>query len=232
MSWIVKTIGSAFVYLCTGTVLALAIALIMLIQNGTLTRPKIVRILAVVHDIDMAELESSGAGKIDKDSGEQASYEDIEEVRAHKSRDLDIKLQSIAVHRKEFQHLADELKTSRERYDIVRAGFKQGLEEMRVNSTTGGMAEVRQTLETLKSRQAKDLILRMVENDELEQVVTLFSVMESKKRAKIFSEFKEESESKILHDILREIRLGGQKVKLIDRTLDRMNRNKGPEATS
>ena len=214
-------------YACTGTVLALAILLIHLVNNGTITRPKIVRILAVIHEIDMKEFESSAVAQLDEDTGEQPSYEDIEEIRALKSRDLDIKLQSIAVQLKEFQHLADKLKTDRERYEIVRAGFKQELEDMKKNSTTGGMAEVRRALEAVKPKQAKDQILRMVEHGEIDEVVTLFSAMEDNKRAKIFSEFKEDSESQIMSDILRLIRTGGQQTRLIDRTIDRMNRTEG-----
>ncbi|MCG8587585.1 MAG: hypothetical protein MI757_22995 [Pirellulales bacterium] len=227
MSWMINKLGSAFVYACTGTVLALAILLIHLVNNGTITRPKIVRILAVIHEIDMKEFESSAVAQLDEDTGEQPSYEDIEEIRALKSRDLDIKLQSIAVQLKEFQHLADKLKTDRERYEIVRAGFKQELEDMKKNSTTGGMAEVRRALEAVKPKQAKDQILRMVEHGEIDEVVTLFSAMEDNKRAKIFSEFKEDSESQIMSDILRLIRTGGQQTRLIDRTIDRMNRTEG-----
>ena len=232
MSWIVKKLSTAFVYFCTGTVLAIAIALFHAFQTGKLDRPKLVRILAVVHDIDPAEFDTSEMSELEKDTGEQPSYQDIEEVRAHKSRDLDLKLQSIAVQRKEFQHLADQLKTDRERYEIQRAGFKQELEEMKENSTTGGMAEVRRALETVKARQAKDQILRMVEKGEIEQVVTLFSAMEDNKRAKIFTEFKEENEAKIMSDILRLIRTGGQQAKLIDRTLDELNRTDGSGGSS
>ena len=175
MSWIVKKLALGFVYFCTGTVLAVAIALFHAFQTGKLDRPKLVRMLAVVHDIDLSEFEKSDASDLEKDTGEQLSYQDIEEVRAHKSRDLDLKLQSIAAQLKEFQHLAEQLKTDRERYDIVRTGFKEELEEMKTNSTTGGMAEVRRALETVKPKQAKDQILRMVERGEIEQVVTLIS---------------------------------------------------------
>ena len=227
MSWIIGKLVSCFVYFCTGTVLAVAIALGMMVSNGTLTHDKAVRMLAVAHDIDMSEFQAADAANLDQDAGEQPSYEDIEEVRAHKSRDLDIKLQSIAVQLKEFQHLADKLKTDRERYEIVRAGFKQELEEMKQNSTVGGMSEVRRALEAVKPRQAKDQILRMVEHGEIEQVVALFSAMEDNKRAKIFSEFKEDSESQIMSDILRLIRLGGQQAGLMDRTLEKLNQSAG-----
>ena len=227
MSWLLGKLSTAFVYFCIGTVLTAAIALVYLVNNGTLTRPKIIRMLAVVHDIDMAQFDANAAARLEEDTGEQASYDDIEELRAHKSRDLDIKLQSIAVMLKEFNHLAETLKTDRDRYEIVRAGFKQELEEMKENATTGGMAEVRRALESVKPRQAKDQILRMVERGEIDQVVVLFSAMESNKRAKIFTEFKEAEESQIMSDILRLIRLGGQQARLIDQTLEDMNRTDG-----
>jgi flagellar motility protein MotE (MotC chaperone) len=227
VSWLLNKLGTAFVYFCTGTVLAATIALVYLGNNGVLTRPKLVRMLAIAHDIDMAPFEANAARQLEEDGGEQASYDDIEELRAHKSRDLDIKLQSIAVQLKEFQHLAEKLKTDRERYEIVRAGFKQELEEMKENSTAGGMAEVRRALEAVKPRQAKDQILRMVQRGEIDQVVVLFSEMESNKRAKIFTEFKEDAESQIMSDILRLIRVGGQQAQLIDSTLESMNRASG-----
>lgn len=224
MGWILGKLGSLFMYFCTATVLALAIGLAYAYSNGLLDRPKVVRMAAIAHGVELSELMPGDEVKLDEDDGEQPSYQDIEEVRALKSRDLDLKLQLIAVQFKEFQHLQDKLKTDRERYEIVRSGFQQDLEEMKKSTTSGGVAEVRLALESIKPRQAKDQILRMVERGEINQVVTLVSGMEDNKRAKIFSEFRDEDESKIMSDILRLIRVGGQQARLIENTQEKLDR--------
>ena len=63
--------------------------------------------------------------------------------------------------------------------------------------------------ENIKPKLAKELILKMIDADEKEEVVGIFASMPIPKQAKIVSEFKTEDEQKKLDDILRRIREGG-----------------------
>ena len=83
---------------------------------------------------------------------------------------------------------------------------------------TTGHENVRSIWENIKPKQAKEQILKMIEADEIKDVVTIFSAIPITKRAKIVAEFKSPEETKKLDDILRLIREGVAEVNLIEKT--------------
>ena len=94
--------------------------------------------------------------------------------------------------------LADEKK----RYQQIREGFDAKLLSMSEGATASGRDEVRRTLENIKPKQAKALLLEMLDKKEIDEVVTILSPMTDAKRAKIFAEFKSEDELEKLSEVL------------------------------
>ncbi len=76
--------------------------------------------------------------------------------------------------------------------------------------------------ENIKPKQAKEQILKMLDNQEMNEVVTILSGMPIGKRAKIVGEFKTPEETEKLDEILRLIRCGVPEVNLIDKTLSQV----------
>ena len=72
----------------------------------------------------------------------------------------------------------------------------------------GGREDARRTLETIKPKQAKELLMQMLEHNEMDDVAILLEGMTEGKRAKIFAEFKAPAEVDTLGEVLRRIRLG------------------------
>ena len=63
-------------------------------------------------------------------------------------------------------------------------------------------------VESIKPRQAKELVVGMLDNGEEDEVVLLLSGMSDSKRAKLLAEFKTADENKKIDDVLRRIRQG------------------------
>ena len=66
---------------------------------------------------------------------------------------------------------------------------------MEKGAAATGREDARRTLETLKPKQAKELIAQMLEGKEIDEVVMLLAGMPEGKRAKIIAEFKTPAET-------------------------------------
>ena len=65
---------------------------------------------------------------------------------------------------------------------------------MQKGAAATGSEDVRRTLETIKPKQAKELLVLMLEQKEMDDVVVLMAGMPDGKRAKIIAEFKTPAE--------------------------------------
>jgi flagellar motility protein MotE (MotC chaperone) len=216
MGKIIRLLGAMFLYSCVATVIAAAIIVVTFVQRFQLDREKLGRMLAVAYGQETALPPAAAAPA--PPSNEQPSYDQLLAVRAVKLRNLELREQSLrealAQLRGEQQKLADE----RKRIKAVREGFDTELATIRGGATSGGMDEVRRTLETIKPKQAKEQIVRMLADEQLDQVVALLSGMSDTKRAKIISEFKTAEESQQLAEVLARIREGLPLAEAADKT--------------
>ena len=90
----------------------------------------------------------------------------------------------------------------------MREGFQGDLASLEKGAVASGRDDARRTLEALKPKQAKVLLAQMLDQKELDDVVTLLSGMTEGKRAKIIAEFKTQAEIDEIGEVLRRIRQG------------------------
>ena len=73
-----------------------------------------------------------------------------------------------------------------------------------------------------KPKQAKEQLVQMLDNDELDIVVALLAALPDTKRSKIIAEFKTPNEAEQLGQILRRMREGYPDVALPEETLKQL----------
>lgn len=206
--------GAALAYLCIATVLAEAICLGFLAMRGKLNEESVLNVVAAANGI----VRPSATDKGDGGDGDerQVSLDDLARARALTSRDLELREQAlannVAVVKTEYDKLVDE----KDRYERIKAAFRAQLDELHEGVLANNRETARIILESVKPKQAKDQILRMVKDGEMNDVVSLLSLMPTTKRAKIIGEFKTDDEAEILAEILKLIREGGPEAKLIE----------------
>lgn len=226
MARLIGIMGSLFALVCVATVLALTLGLGYAWTMGKLDREKVFRILAVVHDVDLGGAKKSAEDSPKREpSAGQPSVEDIDQARALKSRDLELKTQSVEQGLEQLRFLRDQLTADKQRYAQLKQTFETRMNELQDTSRSTGYANVRQVWENMKPKQAKDQILKMIEAEELEDVVVILSDMPADKRGKIISQFTAEPEVEVLDQILRMIRQGGAERALIDATREQPRTN-------
>ncbi|HEX5446262.1 MAG TPA: hypothetical protein VFW87_20715 [Pirellulales bacterium] len=207
--------------LCVATVAAEALLLGFLYSRGKLDEPAVLRVVAAANGIEMlpaAATESETPGNT-----EEVSLEAMARARALKSRDIELREQSlgenIAVVKTEYNKLIEE----KDRYERIKTAFRAQLDELRDGVLANNRETARLILENMKPKQAKDQILRMVKEGEVNDVVMLLSLMPTAKRAKIIGEFKTDEEAQTLAEVLKLIREGVPETKLIDETEKAIN---------
>ena len=215
MGNLMRMLGAVIAWFCIATLLAQVIMISYLWSQGRLNREKVSLLAAVVQGVD---LRGSGAAP----SGEQSSrvrsvsLDGIEEARAARFRQLELREQALVSGLKQIRFEKDTLTSEKERFERVYNTFIEKLGKDKVGALAKGNENARLLLESIKPKQSKELIMLMLEAEEIEEVVTLFEAMPIAKRAKIAAEFKTEEEAQKLSEILRRVRLGLPDAAIID----------------
>lgn len=217
---------SLLMYFCLATILAQIILLAYLSFKWGLNRDKVVQILAVAQGVDLLAIREQAEQEGDQVSTEQVSYEQIRETRAVKVRHLELREQALKQGLNQLAADQQKLASEMQRQTQLRDFFQKELLEMQQGNVATGRENARLKLESLKPKQAKEQLVEMLKNDELDEVVALLAVMPDSKSGKIMAEFKLEGEREQLYQIIRRIRQGYPDFKLPDETqneLDQLN---------
>lgn len=213
-------------YLSIGSMLSLAGGAGYFWANGKLDRDKLVEMLAIVQDVNLQSLEPARQKvKEDPDSKGESSFEDYERSRKIKTRYLELKSEALAKGLDQLRFAREEYSLDKSRYELVKNDFMTELEKMSGGAKSEGIAAVRMIWENIKPKLAKEQIMQMIEEDEIEDVVVILSDMPISKRAKIVSAFTTEQEFAVMDEIMRLIRQGAPEITLIDETLDETEHN-------
>jgi hypothetical protein len=215
-------------YTCIGTVISQIIIFLYLSSAWNIDHQRVEKILAAaqgIEPISPKEIKEE-VKKPEVKAPEEPSYDQIVEARARKYRNLEIREQELRDNLAQVQHEQNQLTDEKKRYKKLRDGFDSQLLAVNESATSAGNDEVRRTLESIKPKQAKALLLDMLGDNEIDNVVTLLSAMPDGKRAKIIGEFKTSDEMNKLSEVLRRIREGVPTAETADKTRKQLDQLK------
>ena len=202
-------------YVSIATVLAASTGVAYLRMTGKLDNQKLNNLLTVARGETLPKTGSEHAAPVQPIDREQTSFEEHLEARGLVARNLELREQALKSGLQLVQAEKDIVLNEKDRFDGRVAAFKKQLESMRAEVLESGRENVRQLLENMKPKQAKEQILKMIEANEMDEVVVLLSSLPTTKQAKIVGEFKTAEESVKLNEILRLIRQSVPQVSLI-----------------
>jgi hypothetical protein len=215
MSRLIAGLGALFVYFCVGTILAQSIIVGYANWKGFVDRQKLRDMLAIAHGATLAS-----AADNTPDSGkktETLTIDELDQRRAMLTRRLELREQAVQNALQQIDDERDKLRQEREAFDLLVAAFRKERQTTESQEVVKGQEDVRQMLENIKPRLAKDYILKMIDDDEKQQVVAILSAMPITKQKKIIEEFKDDDEKTKLYEILQLIQQGaGELNKSVD----------------
>lgn len=206
MGRLIGMLSGFVVYLCIGTLIAQAIIVGYAWSKGFLTSAKVFDMLAVAQGAPLKSPDDDN-----KKSAEPAktSFEELDKRRTTQARHLELREQAVKNAMDQINLERSKLLRDKEEFEMLVTSFRKEKEEFGQQKSSKGETDVRLIWENVKPKLAKDLILKMIEAEEKEQVVAILSQMPITKQAKIVSEFKTEDEQTKIDDILRRVRRGG-----------------------
>ena len=133
-------------------------------------------------------------------------------------RNVDLREQMLITLHEQIQSQQRQLVEEKRRYQKEREEFETKLLAIRKEAENEGTTQTAAILQRLKPAQAKQQILRMLQDNQVDQVVLLLSEMQESKRAKILNEFKTPEETAQLAEVLRRLRQGDPTANLAEQT--------------
>jgi hypothetical protein len=215
---LLRGIWGMILYFALATLIAAGIVTVLLRSSGRLDGEKVAQVLAVLQGVPRAEGKAPEEVKQEPPAPDPVPYEQVLEARAVKDKNL--QLRALALDNALTQLKSDqaELADAQKRYKAQLADFNSRLDSVAKGAKVSGRDEVRRILESIKPKQAKELVLGMLDNGEDGEVVVLLSGMTDSKRAKLLGEFKTSDENKRIDEVLRRIRQGVPEAPLAETT--------------
>jgi hypothetical protein len=197
-------IGATMIYFCISSVISLALLLVYAKWQGYLAPEKVALMLAIARGEELPNTRTNNdAAPLPK----PLTYEERDQRRAEQERHLELREQAL---RNELQLLAGKRKNlleNIEEFNAQKQFYNQNLEKLINTKEDEGRAAIRQIWESVKPKQAKELMQTMIDRGEIEEVSKIFFFMPIAKQAKIVAEFKSPEEQEKLNDLLRLLRL-------------------------
>ena len=200
-----KLLGSAWVWFCVATVLGQAGLIGVLASKGWLTRDRVVRVRAALDGMEtpkpateeVAAPQPLPWAALEQETSRLAAADPLVKSRIASSNEAE----------QDVRDIETRLETDRQRFDEMRRSFDKALSDMERETLESGLQDVRQTLENMSPKQAKEYVTRMHVAGAAEDLVKVFSSLTIDKRKKIVGEFRTPAEQQTLHEILRDVRL-------------------------
>lgn len=190
--------------ICVATVITQLILFGYFGSRGTLNTDSVTKIIALVNGIDITGNRLQQI--LDRERQvEQPDFNEILESRKLAGLDMDMRIRSMEWLRNENASMLGSLKEETQRFDERRDAFDKRLEEIQEGVQQEGVKQVQRTLQSLAADQAKDQLLRMYDDERIDDVVNIIQAMPTDKRKDILGEFVTPEEADKLHEILRRI---------------------------
>jgi hypothetical protein len=211
-------------YLCVGTMFSLLIGAGYLWTSGKMNADKAFEMLALLHDVELHP-KADAEKKTTSDDAPRPSFEETLRQSKIEARQLELKLQAVTQGLKQLRFVRDEFTQDKERYERIKKDFQAELAKMRGGAKAEGFANVRLIWQNIQPKLAKEQIMQMIEQDEIEDVVVILSDMPIRTRAKIVSAFTTDEEVAAMDEIMRLIREGSPEITAIENTLNQTQQN-------
>ncbi|TWT86518.1 hypothetical protein Mal64_33440 [Pseudobythopirellula maris] len=220
-----KILATMLGYVAFATVLTGAACLGYLWQTDRLNDEKVFRIVAMLHDVDLEKVNYEEMSSDIDTPEEELSLDQIEYHRAIAARNFEVKQEALDRGRHEFDHLLSQLTAARERFDNMARELEEKIKQESAEASDESVANVVRYYESIKADTAKDLLLRMYDEEMgREKVIRLMNKMQANKLKKILLQFRTPDELDKLHEINELLLQGGPQKDVYDQALEQLKR--------
>lgn len=211
----IRFILRLFSAFCVATVIAQLLILALVGLRGNLHSESLTKAIALFNGIDISGVQLRKAFD-DARNVPVPTYDEVLAARAQQNLNLEMRERSIQRFTQQLEAMQTELKKEQADFDRRKEAFYGLLDEMSTKGKSENLGEIQRTLEALAPEQAKAQLIKMIESQQMSDVVVIIKGMALDKRKKVLGEFTTEKEMTQLAEILNQLRLGEPAATLID----------------
>ena len=190
-------------YFATATVITMVLGVGFLWQTDRLTDDKMFRLVALLQGVDLQQMVEAQRKSDDEVPPEEPSMAAVLGQQQLLNRNFEVKLLALQRGRQEIDHRLQQIKERTDRYDRLARDYEASLKKQGEIATQESLAKVVSDLEQVKPGIAKDLLMRWINEDRMDHVITLLGKMSENKKKKILLSFQTPDELDKLHEIHR-----------------------------
>jgi hypothetical protein len=209
-------------YASTATVLTLLIALGYLWQTDRLNDQKVFRMVALFHDVDLHQLAEAQKDAADEVPPEEVSLNEALRRQQVMDRHFEMKLLALRRGRQEYDHRLQMLRDLIDRYDRMAQDWQNRLKQQQELKSQEDLATIVSHFEMYDSPQAKNELMRWLEDGRMDDAILLMSKMSEKKLKKVLLEFRSPPEQAKLYEIHEKIFESSQQASQLNDALDEL----------
>jgi hypothetical protein len=217
-------------YLCTATVLTGAIGYGYLRRSGKLNDESTFRVMALLHGVDLKEIEATKKEVAAGTPGEEPSFDEHQQSYRSASLQFDAKQKQLADSLTDFDYQLKRLNDETNKYASLRQDVEQYLKQQSELVTTGQLKKVREQIEALTPRkQAKPILIKMIQAGRTDEVILLLGSMKTQSQKEILKTFDTEEDTEILYRVQEKMLAGEPTLPYITERLKELEQLKEQE---
>lgn len=190
-------------YVATATVITMALGVGYLWHTERLSDEQLFRLIALLQGVDLEQIAAAEKRTDEEVPAEELSIDAVVGQQQVLDRNYEVKLLSLQRGRQEFDHRLQNLTTQSERFDRLARDWEDKLKQQDELTSQENLAKVISDLEQIKPATAKDLLMRWINEDRMDDVILLLGRMSETKKGKILKSFTTPEELDKLHEIHR-----------------------------
>jgi hypothetical protein len=203
MGAIVRFLFPLIGYFATATLITLAMGVVYLRQSDQLSDDKVFRLVALLQGVDLQQIVEAQRKSSDDVPPEEPSMTAVLGQQQVLNRNFEVKLLALQRGKQEFDLSTQNLKEVMDRYDRLARESEANIQGQAEAVIQANLAKVVSDLEQVKPVTAKDLLMRWIEEDRMDRVITILGKMSENKKKKILLSFSTPEELDKLHEIHR-----------------------------
>lgn len=224
MGKIIDLMLGLIAYVCVATVITLALVIGYMLHTDQLNGDKMFRIVALVQDVDIQQLSATPKKKPGEEvPPEEPSLNEVANRQQVQDRNFEVKLLALKRGKQDYDVSLHDLNEKIDRYDRMVRDIQSRLTQQQELNTQQNVAKVVSQLEQVKPDVAKDLLIKFITEERMDDAILLMGKMSESKLKNILKTFQTPQELTTLHDIHRRIISGGAESANLKKAIGELN---------
>lgn len=230
MSFLLRMLIPLVGYVCVATVVSAALGVGYLRRSGKLNDETLYRMVALVHGVDLEEIEHAQDQVLAETPREEPSYAEQQMHAQAATIHFDAKRKQLADSLLEFDFQLERLTAETNKYAELGASVEQKLKSQKEELLTAQMIEVRKQIEMMTpDTQAKEILVLMIRDQRIDEVILLLGSMKARSCQSIINTFDTKDDIDMLYLVQQKMLAGGPTVDLINERLKDLEQLKNQE---